>query len=151
VAQIIFSTDLDLQTRSDKYKFAIADLVNERQSAGKHVMAVDMSTPLTRSDLADKKHPNDSGYKKMARAWYDASVKAKDAGWIKTPVEPADGGIGIGIGTGIGIGGGGTCEGSNWIKQGQVADLVRIWAPQGQVSPGVVGATRDRLVGICGY
>ncbi|KAL7942612.1 SGNH hydrolase [Trichoderma barbatum] len=86
VAQIISSTDQVMQARTNSYNAAIADLVNQRQKSQKHTMAVDMSKILsTATDLADKKHPNDAGYSKMAIAWQKAILRANDAGWIKKP------------------------------------------------------------------
>ncbi|KAK3308678.1 uncharacterized protein B0T15DRAFT_572803 [Chaetomium strumarium] len=87
VAQIIFSTDAAMQARTDRYSAAIANLVRHRQPH--------MSQLLTRADLADEKHPNDSGYRKMASAWRNAGKmgatgrKFEELGTIATGVgEP---------------------------------------------------------------
>jgi lysophospholipase L1-like esterase len=145
VAQIIMSTDAAMQARTDAYNAAIAGLVRRYQEEqGRHVMAVDMSKILTRTDLADKKHPNDSGYRKMASAWRDAIQRANDAGWVKKPAPYEGFGFGLGL---DGTPGTGTlCEGPNWVNQGTVADLIRVWDPQGQVAPGVDGATQETVV-----
>jgi hypothetical protein len=141
VAQIIFSTNIAMQARTERYNAAIADFAGRIQRQSKQVMAVDMSKALTTADLADKKHPNDFGYRKMAVVWRDAIIPANEAGWIKKPVayEGTASGIGIGDTTGSGK----PCVGPNWTKEGVVADLIKVWSSQGQVTPAGGTATRD--------
>ncbi|MEV4822309.1 cellulose binding domain-containing protein [Micromonospora sp. NPDC049274] len=70
VATIIPKSGADSQVRG--YNAAIPGIVQTRAAAGKHVHLVDMYRALTLSDLADGVHPNATGYRKMAVAWYDA-------------------------------------------------------------------------------
>ncbi|MGW2624620.1 cellulose binding domain-containing protein [Micromonospora taraxaci] len=70
VATIIPKSGADNQVRG--YNNAIPGIVQSRAAAGKRVHLVDMYRALTLSDLADGVHPNATGYRKMAAAWYDA-------------------------------------------------------------------------------
>ncbi|MEU4335236.1 cellulose binding domain-containing protein [Micromonospora lupini] len=70
VATIIPKSGADTQVRG--YNAAIPGIVQTRAAAGKRVHLVDMYRALTLSDLADGVHPNATGYRKMAVAWYDA-------------------------------------------------------------------------------
>ncbi|WP_328653810.1 cellulose binding domain-containing protein [Micromonospora sp. NBC_00330] len=70
VATIIPKSGADNQVRG--YNAAIPGIVQSRAAAGKRVHLVDMYRALTLSDLADGVHPNATGYRKMAAAWYDA-------------------------------------------------------------------------------
>jgi len=52
---------------------AVPGVVQQRASAGKHVIYVDMFAALTTADLgSDMVHPNEGGYEKMAVVWYNA-------------------------------------------------------------------------------
>jgi len=62
------------------------------------VVLVDMSNLLTTSDLADRKHPNDQGYSKMAQKWKDGILDAQDKGYLSAPADPAQT-----TGTGLGL------------------------------------------------
>ena len=42
---------------------------------------------INAADLADKKHPNDRGYKKMADAWFLAILEADRRSWLKDPAS----------------------------------------------------------------
>ncbi|WP_435205633.1 cellulose binding domain-containing protein [Micromonospora sp. bgisy143] len=70
VATIIPKSGADNVVRG--YNAAIPGIVQTRAAAGKRVHLVDMYRALTLSDLADGVHPNATGYRKMAVAWYDA-------------------------------------------------------------------------------
>ena len=53
------------------YNKAVPGVVQQRASAGKHVLYVDMFSALTTSDLgSDQVNPNEGGYEKMAVVWY---------------------------------------------------------------------------------
>ena len=67
--------------------YVIGAAALERQGA-KFVM-VDMRSPLgpTTQDLYDTRHPNDSGYLKMATVWKQGIDQALKNGWIKAPAE----------------------------------------------------------------
>ncbi|WP_327644467.1 cellulose binding domain-containing protein [Micromonospora zamorensis] len=70
VATIVPKSGADNQVRA--YNAAIPGIVQTRAATGKRVHLVDMYRALTLSDLADGVHPNATGYRKMAAAWYDA-------------------------------------------------------------------------------
>jgi lysophospholipase L1-like esterase len=78
VAQIT-PTQTDAENSSVlAYNSAIPALVQERATAGRHVAMVDMYDAFTAdatyksADLSDNLHPNDAGYDRMAKVWYDA-------------------------------------------------------------------------------
>jgi len=51
----------------------LKEALKSRQSAGDDIVIVDMaSAGLNANDYSDNTHPNDEGYKKMAKVWYDA-------------------------------------------------------------------------------
>lgn len=84
VAQIIPAANPDTFARLVTYNARISLLVNQQQTAGKHVIKAWM--PLTTDDLIDGLHPTDMGYSKMADGWLDALVRANAKGWIGQPV-----------------------------------------------------------------
>lgn len=98
IAQIIAAKKPEMQSRSNTYNKAIKNEADSRISDGQHIVRVDMSNLLDLStDLADVKHPNHRGYKKMANVWYQGIRKANDKRWLKKPVKP-EVTIGVGIG-----------------------------------------------------
>jgi lysophospholipase L1-like esterase len=58
--------------RVTTYNAALPAIVEERATAGKHVMLVDQHTGFPGNGLADGIHPNEAGYAYMAGVWYDA-------------------------------------------------------------------------------
>lgn len=73
-----------------------AELVARLQGGAK-LFLVDMRSPQgpTINDLADGRHPNDVGYRKMANVWYTGIQQATDHGLVTAPAENgivADGG-----------------------------------------------------------
>jgi lysophospholipase L1-like esterase len=85
VASVIVSTSPVEEANRAAYNQQIPGIVQAKQSAGKHVAYVDMSS-LTPADLYDTLHPNDGGHKKMADA-FNGGVQAADAaGWLNAPV-----------------------------------------------------------------
>ena len=64
--------------RVEAYNDAMPALVRPRESAGKHILLVDMYSPFVAdpsfktSLLADQWHPNPAGYAVMAGVWYQA-------------------------------------------------------------------------------
>ncbi|MER5374300.1 ricin-type beta-trefoil lectin domain protein [Streptomyces sp. NPDC002553] len=86
VGTVIISTSGTEEANRPAFNARIPGIVQAAQAAGKHVRLVDMSA-LTRADLADALHPNDTGYRKMADA-FNAGIQAADAaGWIKPPAS----------------------------------------------------------------
>lgn len=64
----------------------LQDLIYQKYGSDTKVLPVDMTHVLSPADYADNLHPNDSGYGKLANAWYDGLAAATGAGWINDPV-----------------------------------------------------------------
>jgi lysophospholipase L1-like esterase len=91
VANLIVGTNANIAAGEPAYNSAIPGIVQSKQTAGKHVVFVDMSA-VTSADLAsDGIHPVDSGYQKMADAWYKGIQTAAASGWITPPVALSGG------------------------------------------------------------
>ncbi len=75
VALIIDRQDHDLVIAGFNHK--LDNLLKRRISRGDAITEVNMyrDANLTRADYADHTHPNDRGYKKMAKVWFDALMK----------------------------------------------------------------------------
>ncbi|WP_162795784.1 GDSL-type esterase/lipase family protein [Nonomuraea lactucae] len=114
VASLVPARNSATQARIDRFNGELLKIVNRRQLAGKHVMLV--GTEVTTADVPDGLHPNDTGYAKLADAFYWGILSANAAGWIKSPVNP----------------GSGTCT-----------DTAGRWVDRGQVASGV--ASRDKV------
>ncbi|MBN1610304.1 MAG: endoglucanase [Polyangiaceae bacterium] len=56
----------------DSYNAAIPGIVQQRAQAGAHIIMVDQNTGFPNSELADGVHPNQAGYERMGKVWYDA-------------------------------------------------------------------------------
>jgi len=65
------------------FNAAIPALVEARS----HVLAVNQSMFVPRSDLVDELHPTDMGYQLMAEAWLTGIQQAADEGWIEALVR----------------------------------------------------------------
>ncbi|MFI1950891.1 GDSL-type esterase/lipase family protein [Streptomyces xinghaiensis] len=91
VATLVPSTSETTQARITGFNREIRTLVAERQGAGQRVSLIDMSA-VTTADLADYLHPNDTGYGKMADAFYRGIAAAVHDGWIEEPAagEPGE-------------------------------------------------------------
>ncbi|MFJ1729928.1 ricin-type beta-trefoil lectin domain protein [Streptomyces sp. NPDC088254] len=125
VGTVIISTSGTEEANRPAFNARIPGIVQAAQAAGKHVRLVDMSA-LTRADLADALHPNDTGYRKMADA-FNAGIKAADAaGWIKPPAS-AGGEVRSGIaGKCLDVNGGNSVNGTAvdvWSCNGSDAQL----------------------------
>lgn len=90
VAQIIpAKRDAAFQARLEKYNAAIPDLVAEFAANNRRKIAVvPINGALTTDDLDDDLHPKETGYEKMAKAWYAAIDEADKKGWITEPGTP---------------------------------------------------------------
>jgi len=148
VAQIIGAKSADLQARLDTYNAAVATLINSRARSGKQVALVDMGHLLDPSkDLADNKHPNDSGYAKMAQAWYAAIEVAEEKEWFGDPLKPE---VTVGVGLNQDSDNGGSssnpkCDGPRWIKQESIANI-RTWEERGLIFAGYPGAKPENII-----
>lgn len=143
VAKIILANDARMQQNTDSYNAEIENLVKKLQDDGKHVLIADMSKALTVSDLADKKHPNNGGYQKMAQVWYDAIIKASEKGWLSDPKTPeVTSGVGIGTGNEANF----NCEGGNWENQGTIFQDLQTWEEKGQIAPSQDNGGRNRVI-----
>ncbi|MEV7971455.1 GDSL-type esterase/lipase family protein [Sphaerisporangium sp. NPDC088356] len=116
VSTIVPSNWWATQARILRFNEAIQLETGARWAAGKHVYMVNMSA-VTLTDLADLLHPNDSGYLKMAGAFYGGLVKVAQAGWIAAS-------------------GGGT----------SAAGPVKGWFPQGTIASGTFGGATSRVI-----
>jgi lysophospholipase L1-like esterase len=73
VAKIIQRYDsTSLNTATTQYNNAIPGLITKYQYQGRKIQLVDMTNKLVQADYADVKHPNQTGYDKMADVWYPA-------------------------------------------------------------------------------
>ncbi|NJP88216.1 hypothetical protein HCN51_01870 [Nonomuraea sp. FMUSA5-5] len=116
VSTIVPSNWGPTQERILRFNEAVRWEVGVRWGSGKHVYMVNMTT-VTLTDLADLLHPNDSGYLKMAGAFYQGLVQAGRAGWIGAP-------------------GGGS----------PAPAPIRGWFPQGTIASGTYSGDTSRVV-----
>ncbi|MEU1819081.1 GDSL-type esterase/lipase family protein, partial [Streptomyces roseifaciens] len=86
VSSVVPSTTAATQQRIEQFNALLPRLVAERQAKGLHVGYVDMGE-VTTQDLADDLHPKDSGYVKMANAFYNGIARAAADGWIRQRVD----------------------------------------------------------------
>ncbi|MEU5189961.1 FG-GAP-like repeat-containing protein [Streptomyces klenkii] len=85
VSSLVPSQSPQVQSRVEKFNAEVPRLVSERRNKGLKVGYVDMSA-VTPGDLKDRLHPNDSGYAKMANAFYEGLARAAGSGWIRERV-----------------------------------------------------------------
>ncbi|MEU9336543.1 FG-GAP-like repeat-containing protein [Streptomyces sp. NPDC048290] len=97
VATLVPSTSPAVQARIDAYNAQIPGIVKARQDQGRKVTLVSMDA-LTNADIADRLHPNDAGYAKMAAAFAGGVDAAGRSGWIseQVTVNPAPPRAGLG-------------------------------------------------------
>ncbi|MET9416171.1 FG-GAP-like repeat-containing protein [Streptomyces klenkii] len=86
VSSIVPNANADRNKRVVAYNAAIPQLVAERRGKGLHVGFVDMNA-VTTGDLADRLHPNDAGFAKMAGAFTKGVAQAAADGWIREVVN----------------------------------------------------------------
>ncbi|QLE74457.1 hypothetical protein FGW37_25215 [Streptomyces rectiverticillatus] len=86
VSSLVPSQSAQVQKRVEKFNSDVPRLVAERRNKGFKVGYVDMSA-VTAPDLNDRLHPNDSGYAKMATAFYEGLANAADNGWVRERVD----------------------------------------------------------------
>lgn len=74
-ALIVVSNIIPLPLASsavDTFNATVKPMVDERASAGKHILFVDQFTGFDPGNLPDNVHPNEVGYNQMADKWYAA-------------------------------------------------------------------------------
>lgn len=86
VATLVPSTDPAVEASIAAFNQSVPAVVQGLQGIGAHVGLADMIA-VTTSDLADRLHPNDTGYQKIADSFNAAIQKADDKGWIQDPVD----------------------------------------------------------------
>ena len=87
VAQIVHSGFDNIDARIQTFNSQVPAIVATRTAKHKNIAVVDFSS-VGPSDLLDRIHPNDGGYKKMGDIWFKAIQDAASQGWIKNPVGP---------------------------------------------------------------
>ncbi|KAH7163459.1 SGNH hydrolase-type esterase domain-containing protein [Dactylonectria estremocensis] len=98
VAPIIWANDTRMQANTDKFNGDLNSTILEMQDNELRILQVPIDIGL--SDLSDRKHPNNKGYQKMAKAWFDAIADAHARGWLQDPIplNASDiSGVGLGI------------------------------------------------------
>ncbi|KAJ6583493.1 lipolytic enzyme [Mycena vulgaris] len=68
--------------RITAYNAAMAGVVQGFVDAGRSVVLVDCHAVIAVGDLVDGTHPNDAGYARMAKVFYDGIQAADAKGWI---------------------------------------------------------------------
>ena len=81
VATLVPARDEAVNARINAYNQEIRRLVEKERARGRQIVLADMSA-VTKVELADNLHPNDSGYKEMARAFNQATKEAIQSGWF---------------------------------------------------------------------
>ncbi|KAB1141244.1 hypothetical protein F7R91_32985 [Streptomyces luteolifulvus] len=125
VASLIPSVKQGMQPKIDAFNAALPGVVAEKEQQGKLVVLVSMDAVST-SELADTSHPNDAGYRDMAKAFMSGINTASRRGWIQEPAGP---------------------EGDpKSCAEGFQAGLGDGWKPMGVIAPGMGGSGGpDRL------
>lgn len=85
VAMIINTCDPNQEPATQQYQSLIPNVVHQRRSAGKHVLAADFTTFPTDLLRDDCIHPTDQGYVEFGDYWYDF-VHQIPTDWINAPV-----------------------------------------------------------------
>jgi lysophospholipase L1-like esterase len=75
LAQLPPIKDAAEDARCVKYNAAIAATVKSHQAKGQAITTVDLHSAITTAELADKLHPSDVGYTKIAKVFFDAIQK----------------------------------------------------------------------------
>jgi lysophospholipase L1-like esterase len=76
------NSDAKMQARINSYNAALPGVVQKRAKAGKWVLFADCGKTVKVSDLVDGTHPNDAGYERIGRCFYDAIVAGEKKGWV---------------------------------------------------------------------
>ena len=149
IAPVIWANDPRMQANTDRFNEQLAVIIEEKQRTGEHILAVPVD--IGPGDLSDIKHPNNSGYEKMAVAWFNAILEAHKRGWIESPTSVNPGelpGMGLGYGgdSGSGSGTGGNCGDGNWEDGVKIFDGFQVWNSVGTIRGPVEGGSRDKVI-----
>lgn len=97
VAPVIWANDARMQKNTDAFNKKLRAIIERKQDDGRQILSVPVDIKL--GDLSDRKHPNEKGYQKMAKGWYEAILDAHRRGWIQSPAKvDADDLPGMGLG-----------------------------------------------------
>ncbi|KAF4984498.1 hypothetical protein FZEAL_346 [Fusarium zealandicum] len=157
VAPVIWANDSAMVARSNTFNAQLHLAINEEQQAGRRVLEVPIDIGI--EDLWDRKHPNNRGYEKMAKAWFDGIIEADRRGWLQDAVRMGPSsinGVGLTIDTGSQDAGNtpdtstipvfASCEGGNWQSNGIVFDASRAWEEVGTIATPVSSGSRNGLI-----
>ena len=84
VSRLVPSANQATHDRIQAFNDAIPNVLAHPTRANKRAWMVDMKS-VTKADLADALHPNDTGYRKMADVFYEGIQSVVGAGWVAPP------------------------------------------------------------------
>ncbi len=89
LSTLVVNCDPQAESRVLRANRQFQDLAKRQSAEQKRVVLVDMhgSDGPQLSDIADGTHPNDSGYYKMAKIWYNGIQEAASRGILLEPAE----------------------------------------------------------------
>lgn len=124
--------------RIKTFNEAIPDLVKDYVSKGKKVMMVSMNKAISITDLADGLHPNDNGYSKMAKTYFEAIEEADEKHWISKPGKEETPSASSGLAA---------CKSTQLTSEGPFKPL---WAKRGVVAEGDCPSTQLHFMDLDG-
>ncbi|KAJ7806930.1 lipolytic enzyme, partial [Mycena olivaceomarginata] len=71
-----------VNTRVNTFNAALPGVLQQFTDSGSPVILVDAHAVVAVGDLADGTHPNDAGYKRIAKVFYDGIQEGFSKGWI---------------------------------------------------------------------
>ncbi|MCJ1444656.1 MAG: hypothetical protein MMC23_005158 [Stictis urceolatum] len=87
VARIGPINNTEFAVRYEQFNDEVTILVEAWKDCGAHIFMLDLTKGLDLTQhFVDSNHPNNEGYKIMARQWYKGILKAYKKGWIEPPV-----------------------------------------------------------------
>ncbi|MFB9682403.1 FG-GAP-like repeat-containing protein [Streptosporangium vulgare] len=87
VAKLIPTGKAGLQPRIDAFNAQLPRIVGELRADGKRVVLVDTDDVKVTDGLQNDSHPDDDGYDKLGRAFYDGILTAHYHGWIQDAAD----------------------------------------------------------------
>ena len=83
VSSLTTSKDAAAAKRIEKFAKDLIPIVKKLADAGKHVQLIDMTKLLdVKTDYKDGLHPNDAGFKKIARSFYKGIQEIQKKNWV---------------------------------------------------------------------